>query len=408
MDSVPVDQVNQFLLNKQHLVPGNQGRDVVAVVRDICALHATAAPTPFLSLWSRVKDFQREQLDVELYDTRGLVKALCMRRTLHIVPSEALPVFFQATKERLHRNHLRQMHRLLVWAGSCREGQEPETLQRLQRQVADALAETGPATVAELSLRVPELKAKVRHDIGKPYEGEFSLGSRLVPGMCLLGTLVRTKPRGTWRSNLHEYASLDSWLPGVDLESTNPAQAQACLVRWYVAAFGPATTEDVTWWTGFSKGETKKALAALSDEVGEVEIEGLGGGHLMLAADHQRLHETRPWKEPSANLLPALDPYIMGYRHRDRFLAPENHDRVFDRAGNAVATAWVDGRVVGIWRAQEGMVEVLVWDEAGTEALTVEARRVGRFLTGQDADAVVKPYPPDVYVKVPFHLARRQ
>ena len=122
MDAMHLDQVNQFLLGKQHLLPETQGRDVVAVVKGICALHATAAPSPFLSLWSRVKDFQREQLDVELYDARGLVRALCMRRTLHIVPSDALPVFFQATKDRLHRGHLRQMYKLLVWAGSCREG----------------------------------------------------------------------------------------------------------------------------------------------------------------------------------------------------------------------------------------------------------------------------------------------
>lgn len=408
-----VDRVNQFVLEKQHLAPGTQGQDVLKVVDDICALHATSATTPYLSLWSRIRGFAREQLDAELYETRRMIKAVCMRRTMHIVGVEDWPVLFQATKDRLWRSHLRQMHQLLVWAGVCQEGQEATTLARLQSEVADALAETGPSTVAELSQLVPELTATVRHDVGKPYEGAFSLGSRLVPGMCTLGTLVRARPRGSWRSNLYEYAALDDWLPGVDLEAVEPPGAQAQLVRQYLAAFGPATEDDVVWWTGFGKRETRRALNALGDEVTRIKIEGLEGGYLILAPDARRIRTAGVQAGAAINLLPGLDSYIMGYHDRRRFLDPEHHSQVFDRAGNAVGTAWVDGRVVGVWDASEGRVEVFVWDDQQGDALLAEARRVGRFI-GQEAagegvalDAVVKPYPPSVAVKYPFHLVRR-
>jgi hypothetical protein len=186
----------------------------------------------------------------------------------------------------------------------------------------------------------------------KPYAGTFSLGSRIVPGMCTLGLLVRGAPRGSRRSNLYAYAPLAAWLPGVDLDAMAPDEAQVRLVRRYLAAFGPATVEDVAWWAGFVKREARRALSALGDEVAEVEVDGLGGGHLMLAADVQRLRAAPPGPGPAVNLLPALDPYIMGYRDRCRFLVPERYDRVFDRAGNAFATAWVDGRVMGVWRQQ--------------------------------------------------------
>jgi hypothetical protein len=225
--------------------------------------------------------------------------------------------------------------------------------------------------------------------------------------MCILGLLVRTKPRGSWRSNLHEYTPLAVWLPDVDLESLTPDEAQARLVRSYLAAFGPATLEDIAWWSGFSKGETRKALSVLDDEIVEAEIEGLGGGYLMLTTDRQQLQETQLGPEPTVNLLPSLDPYIMGYRDRRRFLAPEHYEKVFDRAGNAIATVWVNGQVVGAWQELEAAIELLLWQDVESEALMTEAQRLGRFLSGEDVEVVVKPYPPETYVKNPFTLAKR-
>lgn len=34
---------------------------------------------------------------------------------------------------------------------------------------------------------------------------------------------TRARPRGTWRSNLYEYAALSDWLPDVDLASVTPS-----------------------------------------------------------------------------------------------------------------------------------------------------------------------------------------
>jgi len=62
--------------------------------------------------------------------------------------------------------------------------------------------------VSEIGELVPELRIKIQHDVGMPYAGQFSLGSRIVPWMCLLGLLIRTKPHGSWRSALHQYAPL--------------------------------------------------------------------------------------------------------------------------------------------------------------------------------------------------------
>jgi uncharacterized protein YcaQ len=407
MTTLTVDSVNRLGLHKQHLMPEEPTNDVPQVVHDIVALHATGPLSPYLSLWSRMKGFTAEQLDRELYERRRLVRVTCMRATLHVVPSQRLPVFFQATKARQRRN-LRQLGYLLVQSGLSREGQEEAAVMRLRDRIAEVVADRGASTVAELSERIPELRAKFHYAPDKPYGGQFSVGSQLVPWMCILGLLVRTRPRGSWRSNLYEYAPLAAWLPDVDLEAVTVQEAQVQLIRWYLAAFGPATVEDMAWWSGLSKGQTRKALQALGDRTVEVTIQGLGAGYVMLNDDLQLLQETKPAKGPVINLLPSLDPYIMGYRDRTRFLEPERRQQVFDRAGNAIATVWVDGRVVGAWQEQESGIELLVWEGVDSEAMAAEGRRMARFLSGEDAEAVVKPYPPDGYVRSPFKLGRRR
>jgi hypothetical protein len=343
---------------------------VVQVTRDIVALHATDATGPYLSLWARVPDFQRQALEDALYERRELTKVLCMRVTLHVVPSDEVPCFLQAFQTYIERRDpvAYRGKALLAQPGLC-QPEEAESLQnKLQRQILDVLAEKGPSTVGEISQAVPELTVKIRHDVGKAYEGEFSVGSRLVPRRCAAGLLVRTRPRGTWRSSLYEYAPLSDWLPDIDLDSVTPQEARAWLVGRYLSTFGPATLDDVQWWTGLNKTETKKALKALKPGIVEVTIEGLGAGYLMLADDAQRLRDFIPPDTPYAFFLPNLDPYIMGYRDRRRFLASEHRVKLFDRAGNAVPTVWVNGRVVGAWgQRKDGSVIHRLFETVGEE-----------------------------------------
>jgi hypothetical protein len=386
---IGVSQVNGYLAHKQHLLPGSRGDDVVQVVRDVVALHTTAATGPYFSLWTRVDDFQREMLEDALYEQRKLVKLLCMRVTLHVVSSDEAPFFHQAFPyDFLERPTPPQFRGagLLAGAGVCSEDEAEALLEDLHRRVLAVVAEKGPSTVRQMGDKVSELRAKIRHDVGKAYEGEFSIGSRLVGGMCARGLLVRARPRGTWRSSLYEYAALSDWLPEVDLESVAQGEARAWLVRRYLAAFGPATLDDVQWWTGLTKGETQEALEAIASGVVEVTAEELDGVHLMLADDAERLNDFAAPNEPYVFLLPSLDPYIMGYGERHRFLAPEHRKKVFDRAGNAVPTVWADGRVAGVWgQRKDGRVFYELLEPVGdTEALLIEeVRRLEDFLEGE-------------------------
>jgi hypothetical protein len=388
-DCLAIPVVNRYLAHKQHLLPASRLADAVQVTRDVVALHATAATGPYLSLRARVPHFRREALDRALYSQRSLVRLLCMRVTLHVVPSDEVPLFYQACQAYVARRTPPPFRDagLLVQAGLCQDDQAGALLQALHRQVLDVLATRGPSTVSEITRQVPVLGARIRHDVDKSYEGEFSIGSRLVPGMCARGLIVRTRPRGTWRSNLYEYAAFSAWLPAIDLQSATSPGAQAWLVRRYLAAFGPATPGDVQWWTGFSRADTTRALDSLAPEVVHVAVEGLGQGYLMLAPDARRLRDMAPAEDPYVLFLPSLDPYIMGYRDRRRFLAHEHHTELFDRAGNPVPTVWANGQVVGAWgQRKDGSVVYRLLEPVSEEMqalLAGEARQLSAFLDGE-------------------------
>jgi hypothetical protein len=382
---VPI--INHYLAHKQHLLSTLLPASVVPVVRDIVALHATVATSPYLSLWARVPDFRRETLDEALYEQRTLARTLCMRTTLHIVPSDEVPYFLGAYQEKGLQGGLMDEEQLLVRAGLCQEGDAGVLLDQLAQRVLGTLRERGPSTVLQIGKTVPELRAKVRHSAGKAYEGEFSVGSRLVPAMCAWGLLIRARPRGTWRSNLYEYAALTEWLPDLAPEPVSAKKARLWLVRRYVSAFGPVTSEDVRWWTGFSKGKVEEALAALGNELVTVGVEGLGYQYLMLGGDLQRLAAYVPTRKPCVFLLPSLDPYIMGYRERRRFLAEEHRAKIFDRAGNAVPTVWAKGQVAGAWGQRlDGGIVYDLFEPVGAQAqalLAGQVRRLENFLAGE-------------------------
>lgn len=88
----------------------------------------------------------------------------------------------------------------------------------------------------------------------------------------------------------------------VPAELVPSARASVRLVEEYLRRFGPAIEADVAWWTGWAKGRARRAVAA----VGTVEV----SGGLVLADDAGPTGAP----EPTAALLPALDPTPMGWK----------------------------------------------------------------------------------------------
>jgi hypothetical protein len=193
----------------------------------------------------------------------------------------------------------------------------------------------------------------------KPYGGAINITSRLLLILAAQGRIVRGRPRGSWLSTQYSWSPIERWLPG-GMPQWSPADARVELARRWLAGYGPGTVEDLKWWTGWTMGEVKRALAAL-DTV-EVDLDGVSG--LVLAQDADEVPEA----PGAAVLLPALDPTVMGWAGRDWYVG-EHRAALFDRTGNAGPTVWWDGHVVGGWAQREdGGIAVRLLEDTGREA----------------------------------------
>jgi hypothetical protein len=257
----------------------------------------------------------------------------------------------------------------------------PRWLKRVERKALAALDDLGDVSAAQLSKAVPELATRITLSEGKSYEGTVSVSSRMLLLLGVEGHLVRGRPKGKWTSSLHQWAPIASWL-GYEPERVPLADARAALARAWLERFGPGTVADVKWWTGWTLGATRAALAAIDTE--EVDLEGTPG--LVLAGDTAAPPPVEPW----VALLPSLDPTTMGWTDRDWYVGT-HRAQVFDSYGNAGPTVWVDGRVVGAWtQRKDGEVVLRLLEDIGEERAALvesEAHRLPQIL----GDIVVTP-----------------
>jgi Winged helix DNA-binding domain len=342
----------------RHAVAPSARTDTVEdAARAVVCLHATDSSSVYLSAWARMRTPSISAVDQALYERRTLVRLLAMRRTVFVVPTEDAAIVQAAAARGVARVERRRTEALVEQLGVEDVG---GWLRDAEAAAVAEIVRRGEATAQELAGAVPKLAARARLNPGQRYEGNVSMASRLLLTLAVEGRLVRARPLGTWRSTQYRWSSMERWL-GAPLEPLPVAEAQAGLVRRWLARFGPATEADVRWWTGWTLRDTRAALAAVG--VSAVALED-GSSAFALADDLDATDAQGPW----VALLPPLDPTTMGWRGRDWYLGP-HQAALFDTAGNAGPTVWSDGRIVGGWAVlPSGEVVTRLLEDIGLEA----------------------------------------
>jgi hypothetical protein len=202
------------------------------------------------------------------------------------------------------------------------------------RLVAALLAETGPLRRRPLLER---LAAK-----GLVLEGQAF--PHLVADCCSRGEVVLTPSR--------EFVLAVDWVgPRVEVDRE---EALRRLGARYAAAHVGAAPEDLAAWSGLGIRDARTALA------------GVGAG---VPAGRAQMRQRR--------LLPAFDPYLLGWKDRS-FAVPEQlKRRAFPGGGMLRAVTLQDGLVTGTWTAPGGVPQL---DTPDPEAYAAEAADVARFL----------------------------
>ncbi|MGA9345266.1 MAG: crosslink repair DNA glycosylase YcaQ family protein, partial [Nocardioidaceae bacterium] len=254
---------------------------------------------------------------------------------------------------------------------------------RAEREAMAALEELGPSLGRELSRAVPMLRTKITGgSLANPQQ--IGVVTRVCTILSASGQATRGTAGGAWYDRLPRWVRMQDWVPEVtEQPPPTPAAARGELARRWLAAFGPASFDDLTWWTGWTVRHTRAALADAGAV--EVDLDGTRAG-IALADDLEPTPAPSPW----VTLLPSLDPTTMGWKDRDWYLGT-HRSRLFDSNGNAGPTIWSEGRVVGGWAQRPaGQVVLEFLEDVGAEAVALgeaEADRLTTWLGG----TVVRP-----------------
>jgi hypothetical protein len=345
---------------RRHLLDRRNSASPADVARTLCGLHAQLAASAELSVWARVEGLGRDDVREALEEERSLVKTWAMRGTLHLLAAEDLALYvavlgpnwddpggawlrgFGVTREQ-YITILETVPKAL--------GARPRT----REQLADKVGEVAG----------PELREKLLSGWGALLKPSARRGE-----LCF----------GPNRGRNVTFVRPDRWLRG--FRRPGRVEARRELVRRFLSAYGPATADELGRWLGFRAG-LKPMLAALGDEL--VEVDAARSPAWLLAAD---LDELRAASKPkSVRLLPAFDPYIVGFRPRALLVDAEHEAKIFRPQAWFSPVVLVGGRAAGIWKRErrgrrlEVQVEPFARLTAATRrAIAEEADRLGEFL----------------------------
>ena len=343
MRKISVQQRRRAIVRRHHL--GGDAGSPEAVAQAMIALHATDPASVYLSVLARSAGSTLADVSDAMYERRGLVRWMAMRRTLFLFPRADVPVVQAAVS-----TPLAAMLRRRLISQLERNGSEPPIdgdvgawLADLEVRAEDALKARGTATGAQLSTDEPALRTAI--PARAPSDRPQNVTSALLTLMSAEGRIVRSTPTGSWTSRHHRWEPVGHWWPA-GLPELGTEESQRALAQRWLARFGPATVDDLRWWTGWNKTTVRRALSSLP--VGEVDLHGETGIALSTPEAPDDESGDHALATPVATLLPSLDPTPMGWKHRDWFLGIDQH-HVFDHNGNIGPTLWWDGEIIGSW-----------------------------------------------------------
>ena len=339
-------ELNRATLARQLLLR-RERVPVVRAVERLAALQAQEPAAPFVALWSRVDGFGAEELRAAIA-AGDVVKATLMRGTLHLVSARDW-------------THLQPA----LAAGLARRARAtpPDVLARVTEQVLDFVQE--PRAQAEL-------RAFVAAAGGNADDGQWWQTRAQMP-------LLYLPTGGTWCFGPRP--RIGAAPPELRALLASPEAGAELLVRRHLAAFGPATIDDLHAFSRLPTPLLREAVARLGDELVELRDE-----------EGRRLLDVRGAPLPGdvaapPRFLSMWDSALLAFRHKSRLLDAEHVSAVVNKQGDHRPTFLVDGRVAGMWRMTDGRVELLPFaplPRVARRELEEEARRLESWLAPLD------------------------
>ncbi|REK84807.1 winged helix DNA-binding domain-containing protein [Streptomyces inhibens] len=355
-------------LERSGLAGEPAAQDPAGIAAAMCGAHAQVLSAAELSLMLRTDRGTRTAVRDALWTDHSLVKTYGPRGTVHLLPAADLPMWTGALSA--------------VPAGAGPFAPDvrltPEQTEQVLAAIEDALADA-ELTIDELGEAVVAATGPWAGDLVMPaFQGMWPRWRQVMHRAGRRGVLCFGPNRGRKVT----YTSPRRARPG--FRPADGPTALAALVRRYLYAYGPATSQDFATWVGAPPAWAAGLFATLADDLQQVDF--AGSPAWILAGD-----TAPPAAEPSGvRLLPYFDAYGIACRPRDLLFPGRAAKRALAgrQAGN-FPVLLIDGTVAGVWHQRRSGRRIHLTVEPLTpltarqrRALDTQVLRVGEILEG--------------------------
>jgi hypothetical protein len=336
------------------------------LVRAMCGVHAQVITAAELSLGIRLADASRATVQEAIWQDRALVKTYGARGTVHLLPSQDLPMWTGALSA------MPSVVKLDTYL-------TPEQTDQIIAALDDILQEEADLTTDELT---DALVAKVGSWAGdlvmEAFQGKWARWRWAISTAANRGVICFGENRGRSVTFTHPRR----WMPDF-----KPMEGQAALrelVKHYLYGYGPAASAHFARWLSVSPRRATDLFESMRDELEQVEVDGDPAWVVKGDTDV-------PSAPPSGvRLLPYFDAYVVGAHPREKVFPGRASERALARtqAGN-FPVLLIDGLVAGVWHQKRSGKKIAVTVEpldsltaAQKRELDDQVARIGEFFDG--------------------------
>ncbi len=295
-------------------------------------------PVAFLSLVARRPSIQLGDLDEAIINDRTLLRASAFRGSLFLINTQDYPIYFRTFSQGLFQRGLQKLA-------------EDKITKSHLFHFADLIEAADPI----LPLPLPSL-IEIMFP-GRKERPSMEVFLRIVQKLCDMGVPIRANAKG-WKGNDFSYALLKKWLPEISIKPDNPETARTETIRKYLRAYGPASMDDISWWTGLPLLQCQRSVAHLRREALRFHVDTYRDDMIGLKETVELLRR-KSGNDEEIQLLPPWDPYTLGWRCRKRVADKEVLPFIYDASGNATSVIVDNGKVIGVWQYRDNEVNML-------------------------------------------------
>jgi winged helix DNA-binding protein len=280
--------LNRALLERQLLL-ARRDLPILETIDRLVGMQAQEPQAPYLGLWTRLKEFDPEALPA-LIAAGAAVRGPLMRATIHLVSAADWQRLRPAVQPVLLRSF-----------GSSPFAKRTATVDR-----SELLGEARILLAAR-----PRSRAELGQLLAASRPGTDPLA--LAYAATYLEPVAQAPPRGLWRRSGEARWTGTPTAP-------DPLPVDELLFR-YLAAFGPASVQDMQAWSGLTRLEPqidklRHQLRTFKDEQGRQLLDVANG----------------PLPDPDTpappRFLPPFDNAILAHANRDRIISPDDRRRL--------------------------------------------------------------------------------